>query len=310
MNSAYPTTTEASNTAAINQAASDNAVAAAVSTRQPTIGPQEFTVEPITQAQRDPLPPLPQGSLHVDAVPAAQKPQAVPMLRILLPVVMIAVLVLLVGVMFFGGGSVSGVGMSPMLLIFPLMMVMSMAMMFMPQGQQADADDTRRTYLRHLDVIRDKAENNADKQRAHQLARHPHPEDLHARLSTRRLWERAGDDDDVLQVRLGLGEAELCTPVEVSESGAPEDLDPVCAVSVRRTVDQVSQVAELPIVVQLQAFSCIGVSGIRARALARALLAQLGCSPWPGNRRHQCGGQEHNTELGMAEVATAYSQAG
>ncbi|MDK8486276.1 type VII secretion protein EccCa [Corynebacterium pseudodiphtheriticum] len=275
MNSAYPTTTEASNTAAINQAASDNAVAAAVSTRQPTIGPQEFTVEPITQAQRDPLPPLPQGSLHVDAVPAAQKPQAVPMLRILLPVVMIAVLVLLVGVMFFGGGSVSGVGMSPMLLIFPLMMVMSMAMMFMPQGQQADADDTRRTYLRHLDVIRDKAENNADKQRAHQLARHPHPEDLHARLSTRRLWERAGDDDDVLQVRLGLGEAELCTPVEVSESGAPEDLDPVCAVSVRRTVDQVSQVAELPIVVQLQAFSCIGVSGIRARALARALLAQL-----------------------------------
>lgn len=275
MNSAYPTTTEASNTAAINQAASDNAVAAAVGTRQPTIGPQEFTVEPITQAQRDPLPPLPQGSLHVDAVPAAQKPQAVPMLRILLPVVMIAVLVLLVGVMFFGGGSVSGVGMSPMLLIFPLMMVMSMAMMFMPQGQQADADDTRRTYLRHLDVIRDKAENNADKQRAHQLARHPHPEDLHARLSTRRLWERAGDDDDVLQVRLGLGEAELCTPVEVSESGAPEDLDPVCAVSVRRTVDQVSQVAELPIVVQLQAFSCIGVSGIRARALARALLAQL-----------------------------------
>lgn len=275
MNSAYPTTTEASNTAAINQAASDNAVAAAVGTRQPTIGPQEFTVEPITQAQRDPLPPLPQGSLHVDAVPAAQKPQAVPMLRILLPVVMIAVLVLLIGVMFFGGGSVSGVGMSPMLLIFPLMMVMSMAMMFMPQGQQADADDTRRTYLRHLDVIRDKAENNADKQRAHQLARHPHPEDLHARLSTRRLWERAGDDDDVLQVRLGLGEAELCTPVEVSESGAPEDLDPVCAVSVRRTVDQVSQVAELPIVVQLQAFSCIGVSGIRARALARALLAQL-----------------------------------
>lgn len=275
MNSAYPTTTEASNTAAINQAASDNAVAAAVGTRQPTIGPQEFTVEPITQAQRDPLPPLPQGSLHVDAVPAAQKPQAVPMLRILLPVVMIAVLVLLVGVMFFGGGSVSGVGMSPMLLIFPLMMVMSMAMMFMPQGQQADADDTRRTYLRHLDVIRDKAENNADKQRAHQLARHPHPEDLHARLSTRRLWERAGDDDDVLQVRLGLGEAELCTPVEVSESGAPEDLDPVCAVSVRRTVDQVSQVADLPIVVQLQAFSCIGVSGIRARALARALLAQL-----------------------------------
>lgn len=58
MNSAYPTTTEASNTAAINQAASDNAVAAAVGTRQPTIGPQEFTVEPITQAQRDPLPPF------------------------------------------------------------------------------------------------------------------------------------------------------------------------------------------------------------------------------------------------------------
>lgn len=130
MNSACLSATEASNTAAINQAASDNAAAAA-DMRTLSTGPQEFTVEPIAQAQRDPLPPLPQGSLNIDAVPAAQKPQAVPMLRILLPVVMIAVLVLLVGVMFFGGGSVSGVGMSPMLLIFPLMMVMSMAMMCM-----------------------------------------------------------------------------------------------------------------------------------------------------------------------------------
>ena len=264
------TTHTASNAPAIN----DISRAAGSAAAGPA-GPQEFTIEPISASQRDPLPPLPQGSLQIDAVPAAQKPQAVPMLRILLPVVMIAVLVLLVGVMFFGGGSINGVGMSPMLLIFPLMMVMSMAMMFMPQGQQADADDTRRTYLRHLDVIRDKAETHADEQRRHQLARHPHPADLFARLQSRRLWERAADDEDALQVRLGLGEADLCTPVEVSESGAPEDLDPVCAVSVRRTVDQISQVAELPIVVQLQAFSCIGISGMHARKLARALLAQL-----------------------------------
>lgn len=262
------TTHTASNAPAINNVSQTVAANGAA-------GPREYTVEPITLSQRDPLPPLPQGNLNIDAVPAAQKPQAVPMLRILLPVVMIAVLVLLVGVMFFGGGSINGVGMSPMLLIFPLMMVMSLAMMFMPQGQQADADDTRRTYLRHLDVIRDKAEKNADEQRRHQLARHPHPADLFARLNTRRLWERTGEDEDALQVRLGLGEADLCTPVEVSESGAPEDLDPVCAVSVRRTVDQISQVAELPIVVQLQAFSCIGISGVHARKLARALLAQL-----------------------------------
>ena len=71
MNSARLSATEASNTAAINQAASDNAAAAA-DMRTLSTGPQEFTVEPITQAQRDPLPPLPQGSLNIDAVPAAQ----------------------------------------------------------------------------------------------------------------------------------------------------------------------------------------------------------------------------------------------
>ena len=226
-------------------------------------------VEPITPAEREPAPPLPQGTLNAEPVPAANRPAPVPMLRILMPVVMVAGMAAMVGLMMLGGA-----GANPMMLILPLMLGMSMLMMFSPpQGE--DVDETRRTYLRHLGALREKALANAGRQRAHEFHRHPEPGDLRAQVDGRRLWERGPGDADTLEVRIGLGDTALCTPVQVPDAGAAEDLDPVCAVSLRRTVKAVGTCPGMPVAVQLQAFRFVGIAGPGAGDLARAMVAQL-----------------------------------
>lgn len=226
-------------------------------------------IEPLTLAEREPAPPLPQEALAAEAVPSAHRPGPLPLIRILMPVVMIAAMAAMVGLMMLGGA-----GANPMMLIFPLMMGMSMLMMFSP-SQGEDIDETRRTYLRHLGVLREKALGHASAQRAHEFHRHPHPTDLWSRVATRRLWERAGTDPDALEVRIGVGDTTLCTPVEIRDSGAAEDLDPVCAVSLRRTVRAVNTCVAMPIAVQLQAFRFLGISGPNAADVARAIIGQL-----------------------------------
>ncbi|AGF71568.1 hypothetical protein [Corynebacterium halotolerans] len=70
-------------------------------------------VEPLAYAEREPAPPLPQGGLSAEAVPPAHRPGPVPLMRVLMPVVMIAAMAALVGLMLLSGGAAS-----PMMLIF------------------------------------------------------------------------------------------------------------------------------------------------------------------------------------------------
>lgn len=225
-----------------------------------------YFVEPLLAGEREPAPPKPSGTIVVDSVPAAQRPQPMPIIRVLMPVVMVAAMVAMVAVMFAGGRAAS-----PMMLVLPLMMGVSMLMMFAPPQTDGDVDETRRTYLRHLGAVREKALAAAAGQRAHELHRHPAPGDL----GPRRMWERAGTDADVLEVRLGLGRAALSVQVEAKDSGATEDLEPVCAVSLRRTLQAISTVEDMPVVVQLRAFRFLSLTGPGAAGLARALIAQL-----------------------------------
>ena len=227
------------------------------------------TVEPLTPAEREPAPPLPQGSLSAEQVPPAQRPGPVPLIRILMPVVMVAGMLAMVGLLLLGGA-----GANPMFLLMPLMMAMSMLMMFAtPQGE--DVDETRRTYLRHLGALREQALRNAQRQRDHEFHRHPDPRELWTRVDGPRLWERGPEDPDTLEVRIGTGDTALCTPIQVPDPGAAEDLDPVCAVSLRRTVQAVGTCSGLPVAVQLQAFRFLGLGGPGAGDLARAIVAQL-----------------------------------
>lgn len=212
------------------------------------------------------VPPLPTGSLRVEPVPAAQKPQPQPVMKILLPVIMLVTVGAVMALMALSGRAVS-----PMMLIFPLMMLFGLVGMINPQERQGDIDETRRVYLRHLDALAQTARGNAAKQRAHVAALYPAPRELVAATPVERVWERFGAPT----VRLGTGSGALCTPVEVDDPGSPEDLDPVCAVSLRRTVAAVSSVPGMPMLVQLDAFPAITLAGPRAAEVARSIVCQL-----------------------------------
>ncbi|AKK10412.1 type VII secretion protein EccCa [Corynebacterium uterequi] len=229
-----------------------------------------YIVEPRRAGEREPAPPSPTGNILIDAVPPARRPQPVPIVRILMPIVMVAAMVAMVAVMFLGGRSAS-----PVMLAVPLMMGLSMLMMFAPPQSEGDVDEVRRTYLRHLGQVREKALANGYKQRMHAVHRHPLPQDLVFRVGTDRMWERSAADKDACEVRVGVGTVRLTTPVDVRESGAAEDLEPVCAMSVRRILNSVSVVPEMPMVLNLKAFGLFAVSGPRARGLVRAVVAQL-----------------------------------
>ncbi|WP_328286436.1 type VII secretion protein EccC [Corynebacterium atypicum] len=231
--------------------------------------PRWRTVHPVAPATREPAPPAPEGALAMEKIPGIDPPQPVPLIRILLPVVMVAAMLAMVFVMVRMAGTIH-----PMFLILPVMMAMSMMSMFgAPAGR--NEDETRRVFLRHLAELRAAGLRNGQVQRRFEEYLNPAPENLWAIVAGPRLWERRAEDPDALHVRLGVGPTRLATPVETPEVGAPEDLDPVCAVAARHTVRSIETVEELPVVVNLAAFSVVSLAGTDARATARALVCQL-----------------------------------
>lgn len=111
-------------------------------------------VEPLSMPLRDAPPPLPTGTIEAEEVPEAVRPQPVPLVRLLLPIVMIAAMLGMVALMVLGAGDSRHI--SPVSLMFPLMMLASMAMMFGPHNSGQDPDETRRTYLRHIKALRER----------------------------------------------------------------------------------------------------------------------------------------------------------
>lgn len=215
-------------------------------------------------------PPLPSGQLDAESVPEAVRKPPEPLMRIIMPVVMVAAIGAMVAIF-----ALSGRGISPMMMVFPLMMIMGLLTTLNPPEKAGDIDESRRVYLRHLDALAARARENGAQQREHVEYFHPHPADLVNAVDAERVWERTSTDPRAFEVRVGTGRSSLCTPVEVADPGSPEDLDPVCAVSLRRTVAAVSVVPRMPIVVQLEAFPLLTLAGPEARATARAIVAQL-----------------------------------
>lgn len=247
----------------------------AVSHAMTPIDDDAFVIATRTFEQREPVPTVGSEPLRAEPIPPANRPGSTPLLRLLMPVVMVAAMAAMIIVMVVSAGTIN-----PMMLVMPLMMGMSFLMMFSPPAG-ADTDETRRTYLRHLGHLREAALARGDEQRAAELHRNPHPEDLGWLVGTARQWERAPEDPDALHVRVGTGPAALCTPVEVGEAGAAEDLDPVCAVSLRATVRAVNTVGGMPVVIALPAFRLISLNGPGAAGLARALICQLAVAHGP-----------------------------
>jgi S-DNA-T family DNA segregation ATPase FtsK/SpoIIIE len=135
----------------------------------------------------------------------------------------------------------------------------------------------RRRYLRHLSQQRAQVQQTIAQQRRATFYRHPDPDALWCLPASPRLWERRRGEADFAQLRLGLGPQELATPISPPASKPLEDLEPMCALALRRFITTYAIVPDLPIVMALNGFSSIYLHGDaeRTRALARALLAQI-----------------------------------
>ncbi|WP_338061482.1 type VII secretion protein EccCa [Prauserella marina] len=236
---------------------------------------------------RRPAPELPSGDTILEAPPENPEPSGKGWTRMLMIVPMLAIMggmILMISMRFnFGpimyiAGGLMAVGMGGMMLF-----------MMLNQSNQGTSKQemilNRRRYMRRLSQLRVKVRDSIGKQQAAMYYRHPDPARLWSTAQSARLWERRPLDWDFLVVRLGVGEQELATPLVPPQTRPVDELEPLCAMALRRFVTKYSTVPDLPIAVALHGFSHIYVTGDTGakRALARAITAQLATFHAPGD---------------------------
>lgn len=223
---------------------------------------------------------MPGGEVNLAAPP--EVPRAVPgnLAMRLMPFVMIVAVVGMIALMITVGGR--DLARNPMFLIFPMMMIMSMAGMFMGGAGRtgkaaAELNEERKDYFSYLANLRDEADDTGSQQRTALEWSHPDPRALTDVVGTRRMWERRPTDADYCHVRVGVGTHRLATRLLAPETGPPEDLEPVSTVALRRFVKTHSVVHALPTAVSLRAFPTITFEGDRklAQQLVRAMVLEL-----------------------------------
>lgn len=223
---------------------------------------------------------MPGGEVNLQ--PPPEVPRVIPgnLLMKLMPFVMIVAVIGMIALMVTVGGR--DLTRNPMFLIFPMMMVMSMAGMFMGGGGRsgkaaAELNEERKDYFSYLANLRDDADMTGEGQRTALEWSHPDPRALADVVGTRRMWERRPSDNDFCHVRVGIGTHRLATRLLAPETGPPEDLEPVSTVALRRFVKTHSVVHALPTAVSLRAFPAITFEGDRklARQLVRSMVLEL-----------------------------------
>ncbi|MFC8046803.1 type VII secretion protein EccCa [Nocardia sp. NPDC057353] len=230
------------------------------------------------RARRE-MPRTPGGEVTLQPPPEIPRVTPGNLLLKLMPVVMVIGMVGMMALLFTQGG---GIASNPMSLMFPLMMLLSMAGMFAGQGggkgqKAAEANEDRKDYLRYLDQVRRDVNDTAAQQRAAVEWSHPEPELVWMLAGTSRMWERRAGDKDFCHARIGLGGQRLATRLVAPETGPVEELEPIAAVSLRRFVRAHSTVPDLPTAIAVKGFATIALDGDRAEArdMTRAMLVQL-----------------------------------
>ncbi|MFC0314934.1 type VII secretion protein EccCa [Gordonia phosphorivorans] len=225
-------------------------------------------------------PVAPGGELVLTGPPEVARGAPQSLLVRLLPLVMVVALVGMVALMVMTGGR--GALSNPLFLMFPLMMVMSMVGMLAGGGRggpprSAELNEDRKDYLRYLAQTRAGVGATVREQRIAAAWSHPDPAALPALLGSVRMWERRPGDADFLQIRLGVGTQPLATALVPPEVAPAEDLEPVCALALRRFVQTHATVPGLPSAVSLRSFPAVGFEGPRAEVLGcvRSMLAAV-----------------------------------
>ncbi|MBO4209028.1 type VII secretion protein EccCa, partial [Micromonospora echinofusca] len=96
-------------------------------------------------------------------------------------------------------------------------------------------------------------------------------------VPTDRLWERRTNHADFAEVRIGLGQQRLAMTLQAPQTQPVEDLEPLCASSLRRFLRAYTVIEDMPVAVYLRGFARVSLEGDAGtnRGLVRAMVAQL-----------------------------------
>ncbi|MBW8485253.1 type VII secretion protein EccCa [Actinomadura parmotrematis] len=241
----------------------------------------------VKRKERRKPPPAPKGELLLESPPEIPEMQSGGMQNVLTYLPM-AVMPLMMGLMFLGGGTRS-----------PLMMVssggMALAMGGMMVGQlgrgsgerKFKLNGARRDYFRYLSQARRKVRRAADQQRESLEWNSPEPGSLWSLVMSARIWERRPTDPDFGNVRIGAGPQKLAVQLIPPETKPIEDLEPMTAGALRRFVRAHSTVPNLPVSVSLPSFARILPAGDpdAIRAMVRSMIAQITAFHSPDDMR-------------------------
>jgi DNA segregation ATPase FtsK/SpoIIIE, S-DNA-T family len=135
----------------------------------------------------------------------------------------------------------------------------------------------RRDYLRYLAQLRTRADQAAQAQRLALAWDYPDPAALWSLATGPRVWERRGGHDDFGRVRIGLGRRRAALEFVPPQTKPVEDLEPLCAISLRRFAHAHQSVPGLPVTVGLRNFTSVEFAGDAAASagLLRAMIGQL-----------------------------------
>jgi hypothetical protein len=135
----------------------------------------------------------------------------------------------------------------------------------------------RREYLHYLAQLRQQRDEAAAAQRTALYWDNPDPRDLWSVAAGPRLWERRATDDDFATVRFGLGVGQAALKFVPPRGRPVEDLEPLCAVSLRRFMQTYQTVPSVPVTVNLRNFTSVEFAGEDGPVLGlvRAMIGQL-----------------------------------
>ncbi|MFE5328429.1 type VII secretion protein EccCa [Embleya sp. NPDC056575] len=181
------------------------------------------------------------------------------------------------GFFFMPGAPKMMMVMGGMMMISSLVMVVA-NILKSRGGNRVQMLDSRRDYLKYLAQQRKEVRRTARRQRDAQLWTHPDPGQLWSvAAGERRIWERRAGDPDFGQVRVGVGQQQLSTPLVAPDTAPLEELEPLCADAMRRFLRTQATLDDLPMAVSLRSFYHLTVSGEpeRVYGLTRSMLGQL-----------------------------------
>ncbi|MBO2460244.1 type VII secretion protein EccCa [Actinomadura violacea] len=241
----------------------------------------------VKRKERRKPPPAPKGELLLESPPEIPEMQSGGMQAVLTYLPM-AVMPVMMGLMFIGGGTKS-----PMMMISSGGMALAMGGMMIGQLGRGSGErkfklnGARRDYFRYLSQVRRRVRRAAEQQRESLEWNSPSPDSLWSLVMSARIWERRPADPDFGNVRIGAGPQKLAVQLIPPETKPIEDLEPMTAGALRRFVRAHSTVPNLPVAVSLPSFSRILPMGDidAVRGMVRSMIAQLTAFHSPDDMR-------------------------